>query len=231
MMKITSSKPKFKFLLGIALIMLISTEESITYASDSVDVERSIVREEVRPELERLINEEGLLDKAIERGINTYIKKQQALARANKERESSAKAKNVRPVNEKDHIYGNPSAEISLIEYSDFECPFCKRFHPTAKQLVDKSDGQVNWIYRHFPLAFHNPGAQKQAEASECAVKLGGNEAFWRYTDPSMVTGQVFAVIVFAVAAAEVAVGLALVISLYRQRKSVAADEINLMKW
>jgi len=54
---------------------------------------------------------------------------------------------------------------------------------------------------------------------------------FWRYTDPSDVTGQVFAVIVFAVAAAEVAVGLALVISLYRQRKSVAADEINLMKW
>ena len=54
---------------------------------------------------------------------------------------------------------------------------------------------------------------------------------FWRYTDPGIVTGQVFAVIVFAVAAAEVAVGLALVISLYRRRNTVAADEINLMKW
>jgi len=54
---------------------------------------------------------------------------------------------------------------------------------------------------------------------------------FWRYTDPSVVTGQIFAVIVFAVAAAEVAVGLALVISLYRRRSTVAADEINLMKW
>ncbi len=54
---------------------------------------------------------------------------------------------------------------------------------------------------------------------------------FWRYTDPSVVTGQVFAIIVFAVAAAEVAVGLALVISLYRRRNTVAADEINLMKW
>jgi len=54
---------------------------------------------------------------------------------------------------------------------------------------------------------------------------------FWRYTNPVVVTGQVFAVIVFAVAAAEVAVGLALVISLYRRRRTIAADDINLMKW
>ena len=54
---------------------------------------------------------------------------------------------------------------------------------------------------------------------------------FWRYTDPYLVTGQVFAVIVFAVAAAEVAVGLALVISVYRRRLTISADEINLMKW
>ena len=54
--------------------------------------------------------------------------------------------------------------------------------------------------------------------------------AFWRY-NPSTITGQAFAVMVFAVAAAEVAVGLALVISLYRRRQSVVADEIDLMKW
>jgi NADH:ubiquinone oxidoreductase subunit K len=55
--------------------------------------------------------------------------------------------------------------------------------------------------------------------------------AFWRYRTPEMLGGQVFAVIVFAVAAAEVAVGLALFISLYRQRNTIAADEIDLMKW
>ena len=55
--------------------------------------------------------------------------------------------------------------------------------------------------------------------------------AFWRYTDPAKMTGQVFAIIVFAVAAAEVAVGLALIISVYRRRKTVIADEIDLMKW
>ncbi len=55
--------------------------------------------------------------------------------------------------------------------------------------------------------------------------------AFWRYLAPEEVSGQAFAIIVFAVAAAEVAVGLALVISLYRRRTTVAADEVDLMKW
>jgi NADH-quinone oxidoreductase subunit K len=55
--------------------------------------------------------------------------------------------------------------------------------------------------------------------------------AFWRYLTPQNMSGQAFAVMVFAVAAAEVAVGLALVISIYRRRKTVDANEINLMKW
>jgi NADH:ubiquinone oxidoreductase subunit K len=55
--------------------------------------------------------------------------------------------------------------------------------------------------------------------------------AFWRYRTPDMIGGQVFAVMVFAVAAAEVAVALALFISIYRRRQTVAADEINLLKW
>lgn len=55
--------------------------------------------------------------------------------------------------------------------------------------------------------------------------------AFWRYLAPANMAGQAFAVIVFAVAAAEVAVGLALIIAVYRRRKTVVADEIDLMKW
>jgi NADH-quinone oxidoreductase subunit K len=55
--------------------------------------------------------------------------------------------------------------------------------------------------------------------------------AFWRYRDPAQMAGQVFAVIVFAVAAAEVAVGLALIISVYRRSNTIVADDIDLMKW
>jgi NADH-quinone oxidoreductase subunit K len=55
--------------------------------------------------------------------------------------------------------------------------------------------------------------------------------AFWRYRSPETIAGQAFAVMVFAVAAAEVAVGLALIISIYRRRNTVSADEIDMMKW
>ena len=90
----------------------------------------------------------------------------------------------VRPVSAaRDHIAGSVNAEVSLIEYSDFECPFCKRFHETAKQVVQAYDGRVNWVFRHYPLPFHNPAAQREAEASECAAELGGNKSFWDYAD------------------------------------------------
>lgn len=88
-----------------------------------------------------------------------------------------------------------------------------------------------------FSLGLYGVLARKNAIAILMGIELMLNAvninlvAFWRYGDLAMITGQVFAVIVFAVAAAEVAVGLALVISLYRRRSSVVADEINLMKW
>lgn len=122
---------------------------------------------------------EEVFNARVEQGIQAYVDKQ----RQAQERKPDELAKSVPPPSADDHLYGNPDAPVTLIEYSDFECPFCKRFHGTAKRLVDASDGQVNWVYRHFPLGFHNPGAQKQAEAAECAAELGGNEVFWRFAD------------------------------------------------
>ena len=89
----------------------------------------------------------------------------------------------VAAVTDQDWVKGDRNAEISIIEFSDTECPFCKRFHETMDQVVAQYDGKVNWVYRHFPLASLHAKAQKEAEATECAGELGGNEGFWAYTD------------------------------------------------
>ncbi|MCL4419219.1 DsbA family protein, partial [Patescibacteria group bacterium] len=88
-------------------------------------------------------------------------------------------------VTDKDHILGNKNADVVLVEYSDFECPFCKRFHSTMQQVVKEYGNKVAWVYRQYPLGFH-ANAQKEAEATECAVEQGGNEAFWKYSDKIM---------------------------------------------
>ncbi len=87
---------------------------------------------------------------------------------------------NIAPVSDEDHIKGNKDAKILLIEYSDLECPFCATFHTTAQQIVDEYGGDVAWVYRHFPLDFHER-ARPAALASECAAEVGGNDGFWDF--------------------------------------------------
>jgi protein-disulfide isomerase len=91
---------------------------------------------------------------------------------------------NIKPVDKKnDWIKGDKNAKISIIEFSDTECPFCKRFHATMNQVLAEYDGQVNWVYRHFPLTSLHAKAQREAEATECAGDQKGNDGFWAFTD------------------------------------------------
>ncbi len=97
------------------------------------------------------------------------------------------------PISKDEFIRGNPDAPIKIVEYSDTECPFCKRFHMTTmKDIVEQyiKTGKIAWVYRHFPLNKPNAdgfilhkNAGKEAEAIECAGSLGGGEKFWAYID------------------------------------------------
>ncbi len=99
--------------------------------------------------------------------------------------EEGAQEPITRPVDGTDHIRGNPNAAIMLVEYSDFDCPFCKQFHETMTQIINEygASGKVAWVYRHFPLEQLHPNASKIAEASECVAELAGNDAFWVFSD------------------------------------------------
>lgn len=91
----------------------------------------------------------------------------------------------INPVTADDHIKGNPNAPLVIVEYSDFDCPFCRTFHITLNKILDEygAEGKVAWVYRHFPIASLHPSAAHIAEASECVAELGGNDAFWKFSD------------------------------------------------
>jgi protein-disulfide isomerase len=76
-----------------------------------------------------------------------------------------------------DHVRGNPNAKYTVIEYSDFQCPYCAKMHEAMKNIIKEADAR--WVFRHFPIPGH-PLASKAAEASECS---GDQGKFWEYSD------------------------------------------------
>lgn len=86
------------------------------------------------------------------------------------------------PLGKNDRVRGKANADVTLVVYSDLECPFCKTFHATMDQIMSEYGDRVGMVYRHYPLSFH-PKAQKAAEGSECAGDLGGDEAYWAFID------------------------------------------------
>ena len=77
-------------------------------------------------------------------------------------------------------VRGNPDAPVTIVEFSDFQCPFCQRAYPVIKALLSKYDGQVKLSYRDFPLYQAHPQAQTAAEAARCAGEQG---KYWEYHD------------------------------------------------
>jgi protein-disulfide isomerase len=91
----------------------------------------------------------------------------------------------VRPVDLNDHLLGNPAAPVIIVEYADFDCEFCKNFDETMHQIIanEGAGGNVAWVYREFPLVEIHPNAFSSASAAECAARVAGNDAFWKFAD------------------------------------------------
>jgi protein-disulfide isomerase len=98
------------------------------------------------------------------------------------ESEKTVDPSKIRLVDETDNILGSVDAKIKIVEYSDFECYYCGKVHPTIKQILEDYEGQVAWVYRHLPSPYHK-NAEFLALASECVADIEGNEAFWKFAD------------------------------------------------
>ena len=84
------------------------------------------------------------------------------------------------PVGPRDHTLGTVEAPVTLVEYGDFECPFCGRAYPDLKQVLRQVGGKVQFVFRHFPLSEEHPRAQHAAEVAEAAAAQG---KFWEMHD------------------------------------------------
>lgn len=87
------------------------------------------------------------------------------------------------PVSPADHNQGGEGAEVTLVEYGDFECPYCGAAYPILKRVQQRVGVRLRFVFRHFPIAESHPHAESAAEASESVAALGGPKAFWPMHD------------------------------------------------
>src|SRR5690606_17937511 len=87
------------------------------------------------------------------------------------------------PVGDRDHAQGDARAPITLVEYGDYECPYCGRAYPIIKRVQERFGERLRFVYRNFPLAEIHPHALHAAEAAESVAARAGNDAFWAMHD------------------------------------------------
>ena len=87
------------------------------------------------------------------------------------------------PVGPEDHVQGGEDAEVTLVEYGDFECPYCGAAYPILKRVQQRVGRRLRFVFRQFPIAESHPHAESAAEASESVAAQGGTQAFWGMHD------------------------------------------------
>jgi protein-disulfide isomerase len=84
------------------------------------------------------------------------------------------------PVSERDHARGDPAAPVTLVEYGDFECPYCRALEPILGELRERLGDRMRHVFRHFPQTSSHPYAFRAAQAAEAA---GAQGKFWEMHD------------------------------------------------
>jgi len=87
------------------------------------------------------------------------------------------------PVGERDHVQGAADAEVTLVEYGDYECPYCGQAFPIVQRIQQRLGHRLRFVFRNFPLSEIHPHALHAAEAAEAVGALGGPDAFWAMHD------------------------------------------------
>jgi protein-disulfide isomerase len=81
---------------------------------------------------------------------------------------------------ERDHVQGLPNAAVTLVQYGDYECPYCGEAHPIVKEMQARMGEAMRFVFRNFPISTSHPHAEHAAEAAEAA---GAQERFWEMHD------------------------------------------------
>lgn len=102
----------------------------------------------------------------------------------------------VAPINKNDLVFGDKNAPVTIVEYSDIECPFCNQFHKTISEVLTQYDGKVKYVLRHFPLTSRHPNAAMYAQSIECVYRDYGTEKAFAalntlFTNQPLQTGQI----------------------------------------
>lgn len=124
----------------------------------------------------------GFPEKTKTANTNTAPSVAGANANANRNTAPTAPAKVNFTITDQDHVRGKADAKVTIVEYTDFQCPYCQTFHETMLQLLKNYPNDVRWVLRNFPLSFH-PEAEPAAIAAECALEQKDNDTYWKYVD------------------------------------------------
>lgn len=85
------------------------------------------------------------------------------------------------PITAQDHIMGKENAKITVVMYSDMDCPYCKSFHTSVTNIMPDYTESIRWVFRHMPIDASHPDAREKAETAECVASLSDDEHFWSF--------------------------------------------------